>query len=564
MISLRPPDPTYVAQEDAESLSKNSASASHRFATPIATLISVTIVLGGLLVGTHIVTHEHGGMIEALTVLDLLALSFLLLFCVRRWREAAARNLTFEQEMSALANAKQTAESANLAKSRYLASVSHEIRSPLNAIYGYAQLFERGDEINAQEAARVILRCSEHLTYLVEGLLDIAQLEFGMLRVRIEAVRLRAFIDQVVSMMRPSALAKGLDFHLELPPRLPDIVRFDPDRLRQVLINLLSNAIKFTESGSVTLHVKYSGQIATFEVRDTGPGIAAEDQKRLFERFERGSNKAPGAGLGLAISQTLVEILGGKLELESELGQGSCFRIVMMMSEVTGKVMATGPARKIIGYEGRRRSVLLVEDDADQRAFLTRLLQALDFDVVACPDGAQALGHIWSNAPDLAILDISLPGLSGWEIAAHLRETFGTELRILMLSANSQELHRPEHDHPEHDRFLVKPVEFETLVGVMGDLLMLSWRWQGDETQPALPLSELTPNNPDMAELSGAAKEHIRRLQECLRIGHIRGIECEIKQLETCSPNAALLARQLYDHLDRYDLAAMQRLLQEH
>ncbi len=128
--------------------------------------------------------------------------------------------------------------------------------------------FERGDGVNAREAARVILRCSEHLTNLVEGLLDISQLEFGVLRVRTEEVRFGPFMDQIVSMMRPAALSKGLAFLYEPPERTPDVVRLDPSRFRQVLINLLSNAIKFTDQGSVTLKVSYTGQIATF--RSTG------------------------------------------------------------------------------------------------------------------------------------------------------------------------------------------------------------------------------------------------------------------------------------------------------
>jgi signal transduction histidine kinase/DNA-binding response OmpR family regulator len=563
MTAKRPPDLTHVAQEGAKTFEVPEASTSEqlRSVKSIAILTSIGLSLGLVLLWLHFVTEGRDGLIEAISLLDLLALSFLLIFCVRQWREAAARNVEAEHAMAALTLAKQTAENANLAKSRYLASVSHEIRSPLNAIYGYAQLFERGDGVNAQEAARVILRCSEHLTYLVEGLLDIAQLEFGMLRVRIEEVRLRNFVEQIISMMRPAALAKGLDFHVELPARLPEMVRFDQDRFRQVLINLLSNAIKFTQQGSITLKVKYSGQIATFEVHDTGPGIAVEDQARLFERFERGSNSEPGAGLGLAISQTLVGILGGKLELESDLGCGSCFRVVVMMSEVPGKSVPSGPARKIIGYDGRPRKILLVEDDADQRQFLERLLRALDFEVVAKPDGIQALTHHWDTAPDLAILDLSLPGLSGWEIASRLRDQYGDGLQILILSANSDELHRPEHANPEHDRFLVKPVEFEALVAVIGDLLTLNWRWQGQENE----ISDVLPSTAGQpVVLDETAKEHLLRLQECLRIGYVRGIESEIKQLETCSPNAALLARQLYDCLDRYDLNAMTRLLQEY
>ncbi|MBT2187607.1 ATP-binding response regulator [Sphingobium nicotianae] len=515
--------------------------------------------LAGLFIILHAATDGYDAILEALAIIDLTALGAVLLFGIRQMHET----LTGWDGLAELSRAKQAAEAANLAKSRYLASVSHEIRSPLNAIYGYAQLFERGDGANAQEAARVILRCSEHLTNLVEGLLDISQLEFGVLRVRSEEVRLPTFIDQVVAMMRPAAAAKGLDFIYEPSERVPEYVRLDQSRFRQVLINLLSNAIKFTDSGSVTLRTSYSGQIATFEVRDTGPGIAPEDHERIFERFEQGTQAEgarvkPGAGLGLAIARTIVEILGGRLELESDLGAGACFRITMMLSEIAGKVTTSAPARRAVGYEGRQRSIVLCEDDADQRQWLERLLRTLGFDVHAHPNGEAALAAEHA-APDLAILDISMPGISGWEVAQGLRARGSETLKILMLSANSEELHRPDFPTPGHDRFLVKPVEFAHLVETIGDLLGLTWRWDAD----AEPGADTAPSAPDCETLDASAREHLVHLKEFLRIGYVRGIEAEIRQLEEAAPHAEALVGRLYDCLDRYDLAGMAKLLKE-
>jgi signal transduction histidine kinase/ActR/RegA family two-component response regulator len=515
--------------------------------------------MAGLLLAAHLVIPGHAALIAVFAVADLLALAAILGLAIRQLRAAPA---TAAPQIEELARAKQAAEAANLAKSRYLASVSHEIRSPLNAIYGYAQLFERGDGANAQEAARVILRCSEHLTNLVEGLLDISQLEFGVLRVRTEEVRLPQFLEQIVSMMRPAAASKGLDFRYEASPLLPEFVRLDQSRFRQVLINLLSNAIKFTDKGSVTLKVGYSGQIATFEVRDTGPGIAPEDQERIFERFEQGpvpegERAKPGAGLGLAIARTIVEILGGQLRLESARGAGATFRISMMMSEVAGKVATQAPERHILGYEGRPRTVLLVEDDADQRLFLEQLLRSLGFSAHVYPNGEAALADAQVQ-PDLAILDISLPGISGWEVATGLRQRCGADIKILMLSANSDELHRPDYDKPEHDRFLVKPVEFESLVETIGQLLGLTWRREAEPAQQNVKIAAL----PGCVDCEGPAQAHLVRLREFLRIGYVRGIEAEIKLLEQAVPEAAPLVRRLYEHLDRYDLAGMARLLQ--
>src|SRR5688572_11373871 len=213
--------------------------------------------------------------------------------------------------LESASRAKEAAEIANLAKARYLANVSHEIRSPLNAIYGYAQLIEQKADVRPHDAARVIRRCAEHMTSLVESLLDISRLENGLLRVRSEIVRLPDFLEQIVWMMRPAAEAKGLAFVHEPPARLPEFVRTDPSRLRQALINLIGNAIKFTDAGSVTLRIAYRGQVATLEIEDTGPGIAPEDQQRIFDPYEQaGGHARSGVGLGLPITKAIIEILG--------------------------------------------------------------------------------------------------------------------------------------------------------------------------------------------------------------------------------------------------------------
>lgn len=227
------------------------------------------------------------------------------------------------------------AEAANEAKTRFLASVAHEIRSPLNAIYGYAQLLERGEGRDVAGAARTIRRSAEHLAHLVDGLLDMAQVEGGAMTLEREAIRLPDFLDQLVAMLSGQAEAKGLALVLERRAGLPEWVQGDARRLRQVLINLLANAIKFTDAGSVTLKVDYRNQLATFTVSDTGIGIAPEDVQRIFAPFERAGGTAaarPGVGLGLAITEALVHIMGGEIRVESAPGEGSRFTVRLMLS----------------------------------------------------------------------------------------------------------------------------------------------------------------------------------------------------------------------------------------
>lgn len=479
--------------------------------------------------------------------------------CGVLWRRIA-QVAQLSSEHDAARRAKEAAEMANIAQARYLANVSHEIRSPLNAIYGYAQLVEQNGDVRPQDAARVIRRCAEHMTSLVESLLDISRLENGVLRVRSEIIRLPDFLDQIVWMMRPAAEAKGLAFVYEAPARLPEFVRTDPSRLRQALINLIGNAIKFTDEGTVTLRIGYRGQVATIEIADTGPGIEAEDQQRIFDPYEQvpGSEgqSRQGVGLGLPITKAIIEILGGKLELESEPGRGSCFRVTLMLSEPAGVLAPEAPRRRIVGHEGPQRSILLVDDDPDQRDFLERFLVACGFEVVALPNGETAVALCGSRGFDLAVLDITLPGMSGWETATRIRNRLGQDILIVMASANAQEFHRPDYHQPTHDHFFVKPYRLDEMAEAIAALLRLSWKWEA--TSSPAEMAEPPP-----AGLPPAALRHVEQLRERIQIGHVRGIEAEIAMLADSAPGHRRLISALYAALDEFDLAGMAKLLEK-
>lgn len=521
-------------------------------------LICLAALLNSTLVGILMVLDLEVGWdaipLRIVAVVALLANSGLALAMGRQRRPQRFADL----ELLRLERAAQVAATANQTKSRYLANVSHEIRSPLNAIYGYAQLIER-DGATAQEAARVIRRCTEHLTSLVEGLLDISQVENGVLKLRMETVALATFIDNLIAMMRPAASAKGLDLVYDGPKRLPAFVRMDQSRLQQVLINLLSNAIKFTDHGRVTLKVRYSSQIATFEIIDTGPGIAAADQERIFEAFQRCEEAElsgrPGVGLGLTISRAIVEILGGQLELENRLGFGACFRVTMMLGEDSNH---RTPAPLASDFESglNRKSILVVDDDPEQRIMLERLLGSLDLRVITAGSGAAALEQCARQEFDLAILDISLGDMTGWDVATRLREKAGQDIKIMMLTANAHELHRPCFRNPPHDYFLLKPFDFEVLSRAVASLLMLNLAAEPAEASGKAPSAE------DAGAMPEEALVHIARIRELLRIGYIRGIEEEIRQLGDRSPEAADLVDRLYGCLDRFDLVGMQRTLE--
>jgi signal transduction histidine kinase len=378
---------------------------------------------------------------------------------------------------AALQKAKEAAESANLAKSRYIIGVSHEIRAPLNAISGYAQLLERDPALNAADAIRVIRRSATHLADLVNGLLDISRIENGTLRLERSRVNLIELLTQIVDMFRLQAISKGLAFHHKWPDTLPNFIYIDEKRLRQVLINLLSNAIKYTDAGETGLTVKWLGHTAEFIVSDTGVGIAQQDLERIFHPFERlGQHSGrPGVGLGLTITKVLTVVLGGDIKVLSEPGIGSTFTVKLLLSETPPPAERLTENLKIGGYAGRRRRVLVTDDDPTQLDLIRQFLQPLGFDLSFARDGEQSLEMARREPPDLVLMDIAMPGINGWEAARTLRAQYGDRLAILMVSANAHDFSRSWRADDPHDDFLIKPYEVDDLYDRVRVLLDLQW-----------------------------------------------------------------------------------------
>ncbi len=461
-----------------------------------------------------------------------------------------------DDPMAALTRARDAAEAANAAKTRYLVAVSHEIRSPLNAIYGYAQLLERGDGIDPAQAGGVIRRSAEHLTNLVEGLLDISRVESGVLQVRQDVVRLPALLEQVVEMFRMQAEAKGLTLDYLVEGKLPMFVRTDEKRLRQILINLLSNAIKYTERGGAVLSVRYRSQIATIAVQDSGIGIPADDLERIFEPFERGSTPGatmqPGIGLGLAITRVLTRILGGEVTVTSAPGHGSRFLLQMMLPEPMNAGAGTATYKRVIGYREARKTILVIDDSPAQATIVSHLLRPLDFAVFEASGGAEGLTLAEHCTPDLVLLDIQMPGCNGWDVAASLRRRHGRALRIVMVSANAHEFHAGRDGQGDHDAFLTKPVELDGLLDVIARQLDLSWIVEADA--PALPTAPTIP---------ASAAAHVQSLRRYISQGHVRAVEGVLADLERDVPDSGALVAALRPRLEAFDLRGLTRILDD-
>ncbi|QSP95522.1 response regulator [Marinobacter salinisoli] len=429
-----------------------------------------------------------------------------------------------ERTDQALQQAKEQAEAANGAKSRYLTGISHELRSPLNAILGYAQLLEGDDSIpsHRKEALGVIRRSGEYLADLIEGLLDISKIEAGRLDLHRDQVRIGLLMEQLVTMFRLQAEEKGLTFSYHCPYPLPEMVSTDEKRLRQVLINLLSNAIKYTDRGSITLTLRYRSQVAEFTVQDTGEGIAEDNIERIFRPFERirtpGQSRS-GTGLGLTITRLLTEIMGGDISVASEPGKGSTFKVSLMLSSLhnASPGALAAPARRVYGYYGPRRKVLLVDDDLSHRQVMRAMLAPLGFEIQDLGNSLEVLKTVRANQPDLVLLDVSMPGLTGWQVLEQLRAE-KLLMPVVMVSADANEGHHAADCPRLHDDYIIKPVRQALLLDTIAQVLGLEWRYLPH--QEALPAAVVAGDVP----LTLPAGEHCLNLANLARIGHRKGL----------------------------------------
>jgi signal transduction histidine kinase/CheY-like chemotaxis protein/purine-cytosine permease-like protein len=450
-----------------------------------------------------------------------------------------------------LQRAKEVAESANLAKSRYVVGLSHELRSPLNAISGYAQLLEQDSSLQTKprDQVRVVRRSADHLSGLIDGILDISKIEAGRLYLSRDEVRLSEFLDQLVGMFRLQAAAKGIDFVFKRPAVLPVVVYADEKRLRQILINLISNAIKFTQMGSVHFIVHYRSPVAEFEVSDTGPGIQPNDIERIFAPFERGalgvSQPQTGTGLGLTISRLLAGVMGGDIKVTSTVGVGSTFRVKILLSEVTNPTRHAPVEAPVAGYLGPRKTILVTDDDPVQRDLLREVLTPLGFILLSAPDGQACLALAQHCRPDLFLLDISMSGMDGWKVAETLRSNGHHQARILMVSASALEAHGTPLAQPFHDGYLMKPIDIPRLLETIRQLLKIDWQYATDEIVVPRWHPETGPR---------PSVKHVEELIGLGQIGYIRGIQVKLDEIGSEHPEHAEFVSQMRWLVERFDL----------
>ncbi|MFN3440276.1 MAG: ATP-binding protein [Acidovorax sp.] len=483
-----------------------------------------------------------------------------------------------EQARQVAEEAKRAADQANQAKSRYISAISHEIRTPLNSILGYAQLMgeDAGVPPHRKQAVHVIRRGGEHLLSLIEGTLDIARIESGKLTLDVTPMRFADGLHEMASLFELQAAAKGLAFQFDVLGVIPEVVRADEKRLRQILINLLGNAVKFTAHGTVTLRVRYAREMARIEVQDTGPGLTADEIERIFEPFTRGgsggngSTSAPGAGLGLTIAKMLTALMGGELTVTSTPGVGSVFHVKLFLPEVHADALGkTAPppaalaalaqrARK--GYAGERRRILVVDNEEPDRELLVQLLEPLGFELRQAASGHDALDLLATGyRPHAIFMDLAMPGIDGWETLRRVRHMHLDDVQCAIVSANAFDKALDNDVDIRPEDFIVKPVRHSELLGWLERRLGLQWLYEEPPSaqlpgvpEPAAP-APLT--YPDAAALAA--------LGQVLALGYYRGILNTLDDIECSQPAHSTFVATMRQLARQFQFDAMGQILEQ-
>ncbi len=456
-----------------------------------------------------------------------------------------------------LQQAIKTADNANTAKTRFLRNMSHEIRTPLNCVVGYSHILQEDPEIpeHRREAVDILKRSSEHLSALIEDILDIASIEARRFELQQKPFALSNLVEHLVTLFKPLAEDKGLAFRCQVVDMLPQASRGDEKRIRQVLINLLNNAIKFTSQGGIILRIHYRSEVATFDILDSGEGIAPENMETIFQPFTRVStvtgNAVEGSGLGLTISKILTELMGGELSVVSEQGNGSKFTVRLRLPNTTATPQAI-KEKQITGYRGGIKNILVVDDQLDQASLIVSLLQPLGFQVENVLSGEQCLNCFADVVPDLILLDLTMQGMDGIDTARHIR-ALGHRMPILVLSANAYPSDRENAIDAGCNDFISKPVQVTDLLQKIK--LHMSLNWTYDNNASHQKIVEIPP------PLVEPPAEIIERLLDHVRIGDLLSLKQELNDLTENNPEFSAYAKRLKTLANEFRVGEIKKIL---
>ncbi len=472
--------------------------------------------------------------------------------------------------------AKISADAASYAKSEFMANMSHELRTPLNGILGYTQIIQNSPNLSKKEqrGIEIIHRCGKHLLTLINDILDFTKIESHQIKLHSSDFHFPSFLQGIVEICRVKTEQKGLSFIYLTPENLPSGINIDKRRLRQVLINLLSNAIKFTEKGCVTLQVevleikkeRFSETVRLlFHIEDTGIGMKPEVIDKIFSPFEQlgtTKNKSEGTGLGLALSQKIIEMMNSTIQVKSELEMGSVFQfeIECPIAEdwtETSSITRTG---RIVGYIGEKKQILIVDDRWENRSLFINLLSTIGFDLIEAENGQDGLEKAIKHQPDLIISDIKMPIMHGWRMLHEIRklEQFKNTL-FFFCSVSTSDSENQKAIKAGANYFLNKPVKSNELYRILAKQLNLTWRYSVEENIKPMP-SKRPPKNkiiiPPISELT--------MLLEFAKQGKIKGIQEELYRIAEIDKKYQQFVSELDSFAQSFNINKIRQFLQEH
>ena len=510
-----------------------------------------------------------------------------------------ARTAELLQAKEAAEMAQEAAEVANRAKTVFLSHMSHELRTPLNGILGFSQILQRDPHLTSKQldGLQTIHQCGSHLLTLIGDILDLAKIEAEKLELEESDWYFEDLFESLIAIISLKAQKKGIAFNYQPQHPLPTLVRGDQKRLRQVLLNLLSNAVKFTETGSVTLKVGYGdNELASdqepnispsainhqpsinhqpkirFQVEDTGIGIPAAQLTEIFAPFQQaveGQFAQEGTGLGLTISQNIVRQMGGEINVESTLGQGSIFwfEIDLPAIESSFPVKTTDCPPRIIGFEGQAQPILVVDDKAHNRAVLKEFLAPLGFEVIEATNGEECLAQAKQYLPGLILLDLVMPVLDGFETSRLLRQE--PHLNQVIIIATSASI-LPEDEGLSYqagcNAFLTKPLDFEQLLKLFEVHLNLEWTYEQIRTTTLHAHPAVKPDSEeksDNAFLVAPYEGELTLLLELAKQGYIASILDRAGQIEQLGSQYLPFAHKLRQLAESFQEKKLRQFIEE-